>query len=90
MYPRWAEYRSTLREVVGDRWRDIPYLLGGWGIRKDVRTGQLLNSPKEKWKPNLEVVKATVRFLERTGRLTFYVTGAIYVRSGKGRLIRSP
>jgi len=48
-----------------------PYLLGGWGMRKDVRTRQLLDGPKEKWKPSLEVVKATIGFLERTGRLTF-------------------
>jgi len=41
-------------------------------MRKDVRTGQLLDGPKEKWKPSLEVVKATVGFLERTGRLTFH------------------
>ena len=71
MCPRWAEYCSALREAAGDRWGDIPYLLGGWGIRKDARTGQLLDGPKEKWKPNLEVIKATVGFLERTGRLTF-------------------
>jgi len=41
-------------------------------MRKDVRTGQLLDGPKEKWKLSLEVVKATVGFLERTGRLTFH------------------
>jgi ribonuclease HI len=69
--PMWAEYRSELREAAGDRWGDVPYLLGGWGTRKDNRTGQLLDGPKEKWKPNLEVVKATIGFLEKTGRLTF-------------------
>jgi hypothetical protein len=36
-----------------------------------VRTGQLLDSPREKWKPDIEVVKATIRFLEKTGRLTY-------------------
>jgi len=40
-------------------------------MRKDLRTGQLLDGPREKWKPSLEVVKATVGFLEGTGRLTF-------------------
>jgi ribonuclease HI len=69
--PKWAEYRSVLREAADDRWGDVPYLLGGWGRRKDARTGQLLDGPKEKWKPNLEVVKATIGFLEKTGRLTF-------------------
>jgi hypothetical protein len=48
-----------------------PYLSGGWGSRKDVRTGQLLDGPKEKWKSDIEVVKATIRFLEKTGRLTY-------------------
>jgi hypothetical protein len=33
--------------------------------------GQLLDSPKEKWKPDIEVVKATIRFLEKIGRLTY-------------------
>jgi hypothetical protein len=56
---------------LGDRSRDVPYLLGGWGSRKDVRTGQVLDGPKEKWKPDMEVVKATIRFLEKTGRLTY-------------------
>jgi hypothetical protein len=37
----------------------------------DLRTGQLLDGPKEKWKPDLAVVKATIRFLEKTGRLTY-------------------
>jgi hypothetical protein len=36
-----------------------------------VRTGQLLDSPKEKGKPDIEVAKATIRFLEKTGRLTY-------------------
>jgi hypothetical protein len=49
----------------------VPYLLGGWGTRKDVRTGQLLDGPKKEWNPDLAVVKATIQFLEKTGRLSF-------------------
>jgi len=49
----------------------VPYLLGEWGTRKDVRTGQLLDGPKEEWKPDVVVLKATIRFLEKTGRLSF-------------------
>lgn len=49
----------------------MPYLLGGWGTRKNMRTGQLLNSLKEEWKPDLVVVKATIWFLEKTSRLSF-------------------
>jgi hypothetical protein len=69
--PRSADKRGELRAATGDRSGDIPYLLGGWGSKKDVRTGQLSDGPKEKWKPDLAVVKATIRFLEKTGRLTY-------------------
>jgi hypothetical protein len=43
---------------------DVSYPLGGWGIKKDVRTRQLLDGPKEKWKPDLEAIEATICFLE--------------------------
>ena len=36
-----------------------------------MRTKQLLDGPKEEWKPDVVVVKATIQFLEKTGRLSF-------------------
>jgi hypothetical protein len=36
-----------------------------------MRTGRLLDGPQEKWKPDMEAVKATFRFLEKTGGLTY-------------------
>jgi hypothetical protein len=39
-----------------------------------VWTGQLLDGPKEKWKPDMEAVKATILFLEKTGRLSYQQT----------------
>ena len=69
--PRWTDERKELRETVGARSGDVSYLLGGWGSRKDRRTGQLSDGPKEKWKSDIELVKATIRFLEKTGRLTY-------------------
>jgi hypothetical protein len=45
-------------------------LLGGLGPKKNNK-GQLVDGPKEKWRPDLEVVKATIRFLEQTGRLDY-------------------
>jgi hypothetical protein len=30
-----------------------------------------LDGPQEKWKPDMEAVKATIQFLEKTGRLTY-------------------
>jgi len=71
MGDRWADERRELREAAGARSGDVSYLLGGWGSRKDVRTGQLSDGPKEEWKSDIEVVKATIRFLEETGRLTY-------------------
>jgi hypothetical protein len=68
---RWADKREKLRAAAGDRSGDISYLSGGWGSKKGIRTGQFLDGPKEKWKPDLAVVKATIRFLEKTGRLTY-------------------
>jgi hypothetical protein len=69
--PRWATQRMALRAIAGDRWGDVPYLLGGWGKRKDPISGRLLDGEKESWKPDLTVVKATVQFLQETGRLTY-------------------
>lgn len=68
--PRWEEGRKELGAAVGSRVGDVPFLLGGWGTRKDDK-GRLLDGPKEKWKPDIAVVKATIRFLEQTGRLTY-------------------
>jgi hypothetical protein len=54
-----------LRKAIGARSGDVPYLLGGWGSRKDVRTGRLLDGPQEKWKPDMEAIKATIRFSKK-------------------------
>jgi hypothetical protein len=72
--PRWTDERRELSKSVGDRSGDVSYLLGGWGSRKDVRTGQFVDGPKEKWKPDMEAVKATIQFLEKTGRLTYQLS----------------
>ena len=61
----------ALQAITGDRWGDISYMLGGWGKRKDPISGRLLDGEKESWKPDLTVVKATVQFLQETGRLTY-------------------
>jgi hypothetical protein len=41
----------------------VPYLLGGWGKRKDLTSGKLRDGERDKWKPDLTVVKATILFL---------------------------
>jgi ribonuclease HI len=69
--PLWAIQRKTLQAVAGDRWGDVSYLLGGWGRRRDTNSGKLLDGEKDNWKPDLTVVKATVQYLQETGRLTY-------------------
>lgn len=54
-YDRYAEARKELREVAGDRWRDASYLLGGWSGCKNARTCNLVDGPRESWKPDLKV-----------------------------------
>jgi hypothetical protein len=41
----------------------MSYLLGGWGLKKYWEIGGPLDSLKEKWKPDLKVVKQIIRFL---------------------------
>jgi ribonuclease HI len=69
--PLWAEHRKALRIAAGERGGDLSYLLGGWGKRKDATTGKLIDGEKNKWKSDITVVKATVQFLQETGRLTY-------------------
>jgi ribonuclease HI len=69
--PRWAADRKILRDTVGDRCNDVPFLLGGYGTRKEGQSDRLLDGKREKWKPDVKVVKATIEFLQKTGRLEY-------------------
>lgn len=61
---RWRGPRNTLREVHGLRFGDLSYALGGYaGSEKD---GDVL-----KWKPNMDAVRATIKFAMETQRLEF-------------------
>ena len=73
--PRWTAARVQLQAVAGDRWGEVSYLLGGWCTKKHWKTGEPLDGPKEKWKPDLNMVKHTIRFLQQTGRLATSQTG---------------
>lgn len=67
--PRWTEARKELRAAVGHRSSDVPFLLGGWGTRKD---GKGLDGPRERWKSNMEVFKAIILSPEQAGRLAYH------------------
>jgi hypothetical protein len=45
------------------------FFLGGYETGKYGQSGRLLDGQREKWKPDIEVVKATIEFLRRTSRL---------------------
>lgn len=45
---------------AGPRWGDMSFLLGGWNGWEDRQTGKPIDGPKEKWKPNLAIVKAAI------------------------------
>lgn len=75
---RWAIYRSELRTEAGSRWGDLSYMLGGYTERKDWRTGKLIDGEKSKWKPNMQMIKATIFFLQQTGRMK----GSLYEEIG--------
>jgi hypothetical protein len=47
-YLRWAIDRKTLRDIVGDRYNDIPFLLGGYRTRKEGQSDRLLDGKREK------------------------------------------
>ena len=48
------------------------YLLGGWSKRRDLNSGKPLDGEKDKWKPDLVVVRAVVQFLQETDRLAYW------------------
>ena len=66
--PQWIELRQHLRSALGGRWADVSYALGGWSDRRD-RAGKLIDGRKDKWEPNIGVLKAVVQFVKATERL---------------------
>jgi hypothetical protein len=60
--------RQVAIKAVGHRWRDLSYILGGWNPWEDLRTGQPVDGPREKWEAVLPAVKTILYFLCKTGR----------------------
>jgi hypothetical protein len=53
-------------------------MLGGHIERKDWKTGKQIDGEKSKWRPNIQMVKATISFLQQTGRMK----GSLYEEVG--------
>ena len=63
--PRWKiERRDILRNITTTRWGDKSFFLGGW-------SGPRLDGELSKWSPNIEAVKAAIKFAKATKRLSF-------------------
>jgi hypothetical protein len=60
--------RNKLREAMADRWGDLAYALGGWSERKDRRTGKFVDGARERWKPNMKVLRAVIQYVKDTKR----------------------
>jgi hypothetical protein len=54
----------TGKPTAGNRGQvgDLAYALGGWSGRKDRGTGKLADEAKERWKPNMKVLKAANQY----------------------------
>jgi ribonuclease HI/exonuclease III len=96
--PNWAEPRKLLRDKLGTRWADLSYALGGWSGRfLPGTTSRFIDGPKEKWKPNIEVLRAVISFVKVTRRFEpngvaeigqnreeLESSGSIFTQSGRG------
>lgn len=59
---RWTAERAEHIQAATKRWCDVSYILGGWFSER-------LDGPRHRWKANMEVIKATIKFTRATGRL---------------------
>ena len=66
--PRWEAYRDELRGDEVERWKDLPYFLGGRSERTTPE-GELIDGDPKYWVPNMEAVRRTVEYAMKTGRL---------------------
>jgi hypothetical protein len=64
---RWVQQRAKLRQQHGEWFGDLSYALGGYPSRREG--GENIDGPIERWKPDIDVVRATIEFAKDTGRL---------------------
>ena len=65
---QWSAQRTKLREVMGGRWADLPYALGGWSGRHKTDSDQPMDGPREKWEVDIKVIRAVIKFVQATQR----------------------
>jgi ribonuclease HI len=64
---RWRQQRAKLRQQHGQRFGELSYALGGYSSRQEG--GESIDGPIERWKADMEAVRATIEFARSTGRL---------------------
>ncbi|KFY66181.1 hypothetical protein V496_02147 [Pseudogymnoascus sp. VKM F-4515 (FW-2607)] len=64
----WTQEREELRAAMGERWADLSYALGGWSGRRSRITEAEVDGPRHTWKPNIQVIKALIKFTKSTQR----------------------
>jgi hypothetical protein len=67
--PTWREQRQHLQITMRDRWTDLSYALSGWSDMENLTLGKLVDGRRDRWKPNIGVLKAVIQFVKTTGRL---------------------
>lgn len=65
---RWKEHRDELKGSEVERWKDLPYFVGG-RTEDTAPNGELVDGDRKHWAPNMEVVKRTIEYAMKTGRL---------------------
>lgn len=66
--PRWDAERLPVKQVVGIKWTDLSFLLGGWNDSTNL-DGTYTHGLRERWKPDRKVVAAMIAFARSIGRL---------------------
>jgi exonuclease III/ribonuclease HI len=65
---RYQHLRGDMIKECKERYGDLSYMLGGRSSYKKP-DGSDLDGPRDKWKPNVAAVRATIKFAMKTGRL---------------------
>jgi hypothetical protein len=51
---------------MADRWGYLSYAIGGWSGCKDRGTNTYVDGAREKWKPNMAVLKVVIQNVKDT------------------------
>lgn len=67
-YQRYTHLRGDIIKEARDRHGDLSYMLGGRSPHTNP-DGSSPDRPTKHWKPNQDMVRETIKFARRTGRL---------------------